>query len=97
MQIEAGDGTIILKKIGNTLTVRDAERIAEIVESFAPFSNLVLDFTGVHECHDAAFLALVKMLQRLVGVAVVVRGLTRHKARLLKYLGLQATEVHAQG
>ncbi len=96
MQIEAENGTLILKKVGSAFTVGDAERMAEMLESLAPFSDLVLDFTGVRECHDAAFLALVKMLQRLVDVAVVVRGLTHHEARLLKYLGLRATEVCAR-
>lgn len=96
MQIDAKRGTVILKKIGSTLTVRDAERMAEMLETLAPFSQLVLDFTAVHECHLAAFLRLVRILEPLVGVAVALRGLPRHEARLLKCLGLRTTEVRTQ-
>ncbi len=96
MHIEAQNGTVLLRKLGRTFLQRDAERMAELLQTFTPFSQLVLDFTRVRECHDAALLSLVKMLQPLVGVTVVLRGLTRHETRLLQYLGLGATEVHAQ-
>jgi hypothetical protein len=96
MHVEAQDGTVILKKLGKTFAVRDAERMGELLQTLAPFSQLVLDFTRVHECQDAAFLVLLKTLQPLVGVAVVLRGLTRHEARLLRYVGLRATEIRAR-
>jgi hypothetical protein len=96
MHIEANNETVILKRLGTTFAERDAQRAAEMLQSFTPFSKLILDFTKVRECHDVAFLSLMKTLQPLVGVAVVLRGLTRHEARLLKYLGLRGTEIHAQ-
>lgn len=96
MHVEAQNGTVILRQLGRTFAERDAERMAEMLQSLAPFSQLVLDFSGVRECKAAAFLPLVKVLQQLVGVAVVLRGLTRHEARLLAYLGLQATEIRAR-
>ena len=96
MNIEAKDGTVTLRKIGRTFAARDAERMAELLHNFAPFSRLVLDFAAVREYDDSALLPLVRMLQPLTGVAVVLRGLTRHEARLLRYLGLQATEIRAQ-
>jgi hypothetical protein len=96
MHVEARNGTVTLKKLEGSFAVRDAERIAELIRSLAPFSRLVLDFTAVRECDDAAFLPLVDTLKPLVGVAIVLRGLTRHEARLLKYLGLSATEGDAR-
>ncbi len=96
MQIEAENATVTLRKIGSTLTVRDAERMAEMLETLAPFSQLVLDFTSVNKCHLAAFLGLVRLLEPLVGVAVALRGLPRHEARLLKCLGLRTTEIRTQ-
>lgn len=96
MHVEAQDGTVILKQLGKTFAERDAARMAEVLQALSPFSQLVLDFTRVHECHHGAFLSLVKLLQPLVGVAVVLHGLTQHEARLLKYLGLGATEIRAR-
>lgn len=96
MQMEAEDGTVILKKIGTTLTLDDAHLMSKLLDTLAPFSQLVLDFTTVRECDDAAFLRLATAIQHLAGVAVVLRGLTRHEARLLKYIGLHATEICAQ-
>ena len=96
MQIEAQDGTIVLKKLGRTFAARDAERAAELLRSFMPFSQLVLDFTKVRECDDGPFLSLMQTLQSLVGVRVVLRGLTRHQARLLAYLGTPGSRIEAQ-
>jgi hypothetical protein len=96
MHVEAHDGTVVLKKVSDTFGMRDAQRISELLQTLTPFSRLVLDFTAVRELDDAALLPLVGTLQPLAGVAIVLRGLTRHAARLLKYLGLRATEVHAQ-
>ncbi len=64
--------------------------MSKLLDTLAPFSQLVLDFTTVRECDDAAFPRLVTAIQRLRGVAVVLRGLTRYEARLLKYIGLHA-------
>jgi hypothetical protein len=91
MHIEAKHGTVLLK-LGRRFTAPDAERLRQAVESLAPFSELTLDFTEVHELHDAAFLSLSRTLAELVEVKVVLRGLTLHQVRLLKYLGLAPAE-----
>jgi hypothetical protein len=87
MQIEEEDGTVLLK-LGTRFTTPDAERLGQAVESLAPFSQLILDFSEVREFHDAAFLSLSKALRALAKVKVVLRGLTLHQSRVLKYLGL---------
>jgi hypothetical protein len=96
MHVEAHDGTVVLKKVSDTFGIRDVMHISELLKTLAPFSQLVLDFTAVRELDDAALLPLVGTLQPLAGVAIVLRGLTRHAARLLKYLGLRTIEVRAR-
>jgi len=96
MHVEAQDGTVILKVLGGSFASRDAERMAELLGSLAPFSQLVLDFSKVRQCDNAALLPLVEMLRRFRNAAVVLRGLTLHEARLLRYLGLRASEVQAR-
>jgi hypothetical protein len=91
MHIEAEHGTILLK-LGRRFTAPEAERVGQAVESLAPFSQLIVDFTEVREFHDAAFFSLSKALRALARVKVVLRGLTRHQARLLRYLGLPPPE-----
>lgn len=94
MQVQVQNGTIRLK-LGRVFTVRDAERMAQMLNSFEPFSELVIDFTGTHEFHDAAFPALYRAMQRLAGVRVTLRGMTEHQSRLLRYLDLPVAELHA--
>ena len=94
MQVQVQSGTILLK-LGRVFTVRDAERMAEMLKSFGPFSELVVDFTSTHEFHDAAFPALYGAMQRLTGVRVTLRGMTEHQSRLLRYLDLPVAELHA--
>ena len=95
MHIEAEHGTVLLK-LGRHFTVQDADRLRQAVESFVPFSQLTIDFTEVRELHDAAFLSLSKTLAALVDVKVVLRGLTIHQVRVLRYLGMPAAEVRAR-
>lgn len=96
MHIEARDGTVVLKRLGRTFAARDAQRAAELLRSLTPCTRLVLDFTAVYDCQDAAFLSLMRALQPLAGVTVALRGLTRHQARLLEYLGPPGTDPRAQ-
>ncbi len=94
MHIEARQGMVFLKLDGH-FTVRDAERVSEAVEALAPFSQLIVDFTEVREFHDAAFFSFSRVLRGLAKVNVVLRGLTRHQTRVLRYLGLPLAEVTA--
>ncbi len=94
MHIEAEHGTV-LAKLGRRFTGKDADRLCQSLQSLAPFTELVVDFTEVRELHDAAFLSLSKALAALVQVKVVLRGLTLHQVRVLKYLGVPPAEVRA--
>lgn len=94
MHVEAKNGRIQLK-LGRVFAVRDAERVAEMLKSLAPFSDLVVDFTGTHDFHDAAFPALYAAIHGLTAVRITLRGLTEHQSRLLKYLDLPVEELHA--
>ena len=77
-------------KVGRRFATLDAERLGQTVESLAPLSKVIVDFTEVLEFHDAAFFLLSKALRALakVKVKVVLHGLTVHQSRLLEYLGL---------
>lgn len=87
MHIEATQGAILLR-LGAAFTARDAERVAETLRTFAPLSRVTLDFGQVRSFEDAAFFPVVKALGALAKVEVVLRGLTLHHARLLRYLGV---------
>jgi hypothetical protein len=88
MQIEAEHGRVLLK-LGKRFAIPDAERLARTVESLAPMASVTVDFSETREVHDAAFLSLAMALRALGNdVQVVLRGLTMHHARVLKYLGM---------
>jgi hypothetical protein len=87
MHIEAEHGTVLLK-LGKRFAIPDAERLARAVASLAPVTAVTVDFTETREVHDAAFLSLTVALRALGNVRVVLRGVTLHHARVLKYLGI---------
>ena len=86
MHIDARQGTLLVK-LGPSFVIEDARRLGEIVQTLVPLSNLVLDFTAVRECHDAAFFTLSDVLRGSHGAHLRLRGVTLHQARLLRYLG----------
>ncbi len=95
MQVQAQEGTVLVK-LGRRFAPPDGERLRQTVESLAPFSRLIVDFTGVRELHDAAFLSLSRAVLPLADVEVILRGLTLHQSRLLEYLGVPRAELRAR-
>jgi hypothetical protein len=91
MHVAAQEGRVLLK-LGRTFVASDAERAIQVLKSLAPFSELTVDFTDVHEFHDAAFPALFEAMELLTKVRVALRGLTERQSRLLHYLGLPIAE-----
>jgi hypothetical protein len=85
MRVEAHDGTVVLR-LGEELA--DLERIVEVLESFAPYSELIVDFTDAYEFPDASFPSLCQAIRRTDRPHLAFRGLTVHQSRLLRYLGL---------
>jgi len=90
MRVDAEDGTVEVKLEEDFADV-DAERIVEILESVAPFSELIVDFTDAYEFPDRSFPSFIQAIKRTAGTGPCVsfRGLTTHQSRLLKYLGLR--------
>jgi hypothetical protein len=88
MQVEAENGKVLLR-LGRRFAIADAERLARTVESLAPMATVTVDFSETREVHDAAFLSLAVALRALGGVRVVLRGVTLHHARVLRYLGME--------
>ncbi len=89
MQVQFTPGLLVME-MGTRFGTHEAERLQESVEAFAPVPKLVLDFTRVREFHDAALLALADALaaRKAASTEVVLRGLTRHQARVLEYFGV---------
>lgn len=86
--IESAAGDLRVR-LGRRFDAPDAERVADAVLAFAPFSRLTVDFTNVREFSDAAVIPLARTLAGLDRVHVLLRGMTRHQYRLLRYLGLE--------
>jgi anti-anti-sigma regulatory factor len=86
MHAHLKQGALVLQ-LGKEFSAPEAERLHETVLSFSPLSQLTLDFTRVREFHDAAFGMLAKTLGAQCAVKVVLRGLTLHQFRMLRYLG----------
>lgn len=86
MRLDAEDGNKVLRLEG-VLGAQEADRAAEMVQSVAPFSLAIVDFTAVHDCQDAPFLRLIRALKQLVDITVELRGMTHRQARLLRCPG----------
>ena len=87
MHVEEQQGTV-LARLGSSFARGDAELVRNAVRTLAPGTKLVVDFTAVRDCHDAAFFSLCDALAAVRKVDLTLRGLTLHQSRLLKYLGL---------
>jgi len=87
MHVEARDGTVEIR-LGEGFD--DVEGIVGILKSVAPFSELIVDFTGAYDFPDLSFPSFVETVKQASGTGpcVSLRGLTPHQSRLLRYLGL---------
>jgi hypothetical protein len=70
-------------------TVPDAEHLRDTLLALRPISRLDLDFTRVREFQDSAIAILASALNALPETEIVLRGLTMHQRRLLKYFGVE--------
>ena len=80
MRAELSRGTLLLR-VGPRFTVGEAEQIYEML-AMAPFSRVVLDFTGAREISSAALVAAAAALATLKGADVEVNGLADAGARM---------------
>ena len=87
MRAELTGGSLLLR-FGRQFGPAEAERLTATIRSFAPFSQLILDFSDVRDLQDSACGMLAATLAASGAHKVVLRGLTRHQSRMLKYLGV---------
>jgi len=88
MNAEPLEDTEQVLEAGALFDVPAALRLAEQVARMPPASQVVIDFVRTRECHDFALATLSQALVRLGGgLQVRTRGLNRHHARVLRYLG----------
>ncbi len=87
MHAQFTEGSLLLR-FGRQFGAREAERLSETVLSFAPLSRLTLDFTWVRDFQDSACGLLATILVANRALKVVLRGLTPHQSRMLRYFGV---------
>jgi hypothetical protein len=88
MEADATPGVLQLQ-FDSRFTVADATHLRDSVLALAPIKRVTLDFTRVRELQDAAIAILAATLSLLSGSRVVLRGLTAHHWRLLRYFGIE--------
>lgn len=92
MEVDATPGALQLE-FDSRFTVADAKHLRESVLALAPVARLTLDFTRVRELQDSALAILATTLKALPRTRIVVRGLTMHHWRLLRYFGIEQPAV----
>ncbi len=85
MDVSRGSQGEVVVRISGTFDAPAASQLAGWLAELSPDGKLVLDFTETRACEDLGLASLAGALgarERLV-----MRGLTRHQARVLRYLG----------
>lgn len=99
MDVTRGLQGEVVIQIGGTFDAKAAARLSRWLLEVSPDDALVLDFTQVRTCEDFGLAAVADDLG--ARARLVVRGLTRHQERMLRYLGVQlqrsADDVAADG
>lgn len=72
-------------RLGSRFSIPEAERVRATVLALDPLPELTLDFSGVRELHDSAIAVLASTLRARPRANIVLRGLTTHHLRLLRY------------
>ena len=88
MHAQFKDGSLLLR-FGWRFGISETERLSETILSFAPLTQLTLDFTKVREFHDSACSLLAAILGANRALKVVLRGLTLHQSALLRCFGVE--------
>ena len=77
-------------RIDGVFDIDAARHVQAAIAEAMPGHRLDLDLTHVREFHDFPVAMLAESLSTASRVRVVVRGLTQHQRRLLRYLGVDA-------
>src|SRR5512132_1672596 len=83
---KSADGEILIR-IGGAFDAKAATRLAGWLVEIPRDRVLVLDFSQVRACEDFGLASLADDLA--ARVRLVVRGLTRHQQRMLRYMGVE--------
>jgi hypothetical protein len=89
MELDATPGALQLR-FHSRFTIPEAQHLRDAVLALGPIGRLTLDFTDVRELEDSAIPVLASTLNDLPRTRIVVRGLTMHQWRMLKYFGVEA-------
>ncbi len=90
MDVMRGAQGEVVIRIGGTFDARAASRLAGWLVEVPRDDALVLDFTQVRACEDFGLASVAEDLH--ARGQLVVRGLTRHQERMLRYLGVPLDE-----
>jgi anti-anti-sigma regulatory factor len=95
MDVTKGDHGEVVIRIDGTFDAKAASRLAGWLVEVPSDDSLVLDFTQVRACEDFELASLANHLA--ARVHLLVRGLTRHQERMLRYLGVELKVEGARG
>jgi hypothetical protein len=76
----------MLIKIEQRFGISEAQRVRDTVERIAPVREVVIDFSGSN-VEDAALLVVADLIKSNPACRVRLGGLSRHRRRLLRYMG----------
>jgi hypothetical protein len=91
MDVTKGENGEVVIRIDGTFDAKAASRLAGWLVEVPRDGSLVLDFTQVRACEDFELATLATDLASRDHL--LVRGLTRHQERMLRYLGVQLRAV----
>jgi anti-anti-sigma regulatory factor len=86
MDVTRGSQGEVVIRIDGRFDAKDASRLSGWLVEVPRDDALVLDFTQVRECEDFGLAQLASDLASRGHL--LVRGLTRHQERMLRYLGV---------
>jgi len=93
MDVMRGSHEVVIR-IDGTFDAKAATRLAGCLVEVPQDDRLVLDFTQVRACEDFGLAAVAGDL--LTRDRLVVRGLTRHQERMLRYFGVDLDKTAVQ-
>lgn len=86
MDVTRGAHGEVVIRIDGAFDAKEASRLSGWLGEVPQTEPLVVDFSGVRVCQDFGLAAVARDLSKRSGL--VVRGLTRHQERMLRYFGL---------
>ncbi len=84
--MQAAAGTTFVR-IEKRFGLDEARRLREALETLKPIRQVAIDFSVAEHVEDAALSELAQMMVVSPECRFRLAGLTRHKRRLLQYMG----------